>query len=246
MESRCHLESHPDSIKLTAMILEKGHLYHIYNQGNNRQRIFLERANYLFFLEKIRNHVLPYADLLAWCLMPNHFHLMVQVNEEELPVLPSQGATPLGRDLESHPDLAAGFDIQLQSQRDLGATGQQTRSFQQSIGIMLASYTRAINKRNNWSGSLFRKQTKAICLSCSKTNVRAWVESQGITVINIQPLEMQYPNVCFNYINFNPVKDHLVKQCEDWEFSSYADIKGLRNGKLINRAKIEELGLVLL
>jgi len=25
------------------MIIEQGHLYHIYNQGNNRQHIFFER-----------------------------------------------------------------------------------------------------------------------------------------------------------------------------------------------------------
>jgi len=35
---------------------------------------------------------LPYADVLAWCLMPNHFHIMVYVNEVEL-VLPTQGLT---------------------------------------------------------------------------------------------------------------------------------------------------------
>ncbi|MFA5647265.1 MAG: hypothetical protein WC951_03050 [Bacteroidales bacterium] len=65
------------------MIFEKSHLYHVYNQGNNRQRIFFSRENYLFFLEKIKKHVLPYADVLAWCLMPNHFHLMAYVNEVE-------------------------------------------------------------------------------------------------------------------------------------------------------------------
>jgi putative transposase len=145
---------------------------------------------------------------------------MVHVKEEELPV--SQDST-----------------------QSRALTPPQTRSFQQSIGLMLASYTRAINKRNNWSGSLFRKQTKAICLSCSNNNARAWFDLQGITVINIQHSEMQYPNICFNYINLNPVKDRLVKQCEAWEFSSYADIKGLRNGKLINREKINELGLLL-
>jgi len=51
-------------------------------------------------------------------------------------------------------------------------TPNKTRSFQQYIGLMLASYTRAINKRNNWSGSLFRKQTKAICPSCNENNAR--------------------------------------------------------------------------
>ncbi len=62
------------------MDIQENKLYHIYNQGNNRQRIFFTTENYLFFLKKIKLHVLPYADILAWCLMPNHFHLMVYVH----------------------------------------------------------------------------------------------------------------------------------------------------------------------
>jgi len=64
----------------------KGYLYHIYNQGNNKQNIFFFKENYLFFLRKIRTFILPYADILSWCLTPNHFHLMVLVNEVELVV----------------------------------------------------------------------------------------------------------------------------------------------------------------
>ncbi len=37
------------------MQLESGHLYHIYNQGNNKQQIYFNRENYLFFLKKVRN-----------------------------------------------------------------------------------------------------------------------------------------------------------------------------------------------
>lgn len=61
------------------MIFKEGHLYHIYNQGNNRGKIFFIRGNYQFFLRKINQFILPYADVLAWCLMPNHFHLMIYV-----------------------------------------------------------------------------------------------------------------------------------------------------------------------
>jgi len=63
------------------MVFETGHLYHIYNQGNNRQKIFFSREHYLFFLNKIKKHILPHADILAWCLMPNHFHLMIYVKD---------------------------------------------------------------------------------------------------------------------------------------------------------------------
>ena len=61
------------------MEFEVGHLYHIYNQGNNRRKVFFVRDNYLFFLNKMKHHLLPYADILAWCLMPNHFHIMAHV-----------------------------------------------------------------------------------------------------------------------------------------------------------------------
>jgi len=68
------------------MQFEEGYIYHIYNQGNNRQKIFFNRENYLYFLRKINTYILPYGDILAWCLMPNHFHLMVLVNNIEVDV----------------------------------------------------------------------------------------------------------------------------------------------------------------
>jgi putative transposase len=51
--------------------------YHVYNRGNNQQRIFFNPGNYLYFLKKIRIHILPLCDILAYCLMPNHFHFQI-------------------------------------------------------------------------------------------------------------------------------------------------------------------------
>jgi putative transposase len=61
------------------MIFEEGHIYHVYNRGNNKEKIFYNNYNYLYFIEKIRAFILPYSDILAWCLLPNHFHLMIEV-----------------------------------------------------------------------------------------------------------------------------------------------------------------------
>ena len=113
--------------------------------------------------------------------MPNHFHLMVHVNEISISV----GVT------ESHPDT----------------NSTKQRNFNDSIGIMLRSYTRAVNKQENRSGALFREETKAICLTQNDKITRSWFTSQGITQINVTIPEKQYPNICFNYINFNPLKD---------------------------------------
>jgi putative transposase len=60
------------------------HIYHIYNRGNNRQKLFFTRDNYLFFLGKIRRLLLPHCDIISYCLMPNHFHFQMRTNENSL------------------------------------------------------------------------------------------------------------------------------------------------------------------
>ena len=59
-------------------------LYHIYNQGNNQETIFKTRENYLRFLQKFRFLVSPNCEVLAYCLMPNHFHFLIQATEKSL------------------------------------------------------------------------------------------------------------------------------------------------------------------
>jgi REP-associated tyrosine transposase len=63
-------------------------LYHIYNRGNNRRKIFFSDRNYLFFLEKLRISVLPYCDMLAYCLMPNHFHFFIHSDQRAIATKP--------------------------------------------------------------------------------------------------------------------------------------------------------------
>ena len=74
------------------MIFEKGNSYHLHNQGNNKQNIFFTRENYLFFLNKVKKNILSHADILAWCLMPNRFHLMIYVHSVEIDIDPKQDA----------------------------------------------------------------------------------------------------------------------------------------------------------
>lgn len=62
------------------MFFEEDSIYHIYNRSN--ERVFLNRDNYLFFLRKTGNHISPFADILCYCLMPNHFHFMLMPNKK--------------------------------------------------------------------------------------------------------------------------------------------------------------------
>jgi len=100
---------------------------------------------------------------------------------------------------------------------------------------MQASYTRAINKQENRSGSLFRDKSKAECVNCPNGITPSFITKQGITQIRLSNPEKEYPQVCFNYIHNNPVKAGLVKQAIDWEFSSASDYADLRGGKLVNK-----------
>jgi putative transposase len=58
--------------------------YHIYNRGNNRGAIFFEQENYFYFLQGVKKYLLPAADVIAYCLMPTHYHLMVRAMQKLL------------------------------------------------------------------------------------------------------------------------------------------------------------------
>lgn len=64
------------------MKFETGHICHVYNQGNNSQQIFKNHNDYNQFLQLVKSYILPHADILAWCLLPNHFHFMIHANEK--------------------------------------------------------------------------------------------------------------------------------------------------------------------
>lgn len=63
-------------------MLHPSHFYHIYNHANGSENLFREDRNYYFFLEKASKFLTPYMHLHAYCLMPNHFHLLVEIREE--------------------------------------------------------------------------------------------------------------------------------------------------------------------
>ena len=63
------------------MYFTNNKIYHVYNQGNNRQRIFFDTSEYTTFLRLYRKLLFPVADTIAWCLMPNHFHFMIFTDE---------------------------------------------------------------------------------------------------------------------------------------------------------------------
>jgi putative transposase len=238
------------------MYFEENHLYHIYNQGNNRQKIFFGRENFLFFIEKIRTYIQPYSDILAWCLMPNHFHFMVYVKHTTIATAPQHTVGVTAHEarakqvkhstIATAPEPTVGVTTHEAGARQVTQTvaSGSCRTFNDSIGIMLRSYTRAINIQQHRSGALFREATKAVCLTQPLNNIPTWYLSKGATALWINNIESQYPNICFNYILNNPVRAGLVAKPSQWEFSSYNELVGKEI--LISKKRIEEFELTLL
>ena len=163
------------------MYFEKDCTYHVYNRSN--ETLFYSRENYLFFLRKLRDYVTPFAHILSYCIMPNHFHIILTVKEEGTKCFEKRSV-------------------------------DQIQLLARAIGTVQSSYTQALNKQEGRRGSLFAHKTKAKILN-DATN--------------------DYALNCFMYVHQNPKLAELVNKIEDWEFSSFPDYIGKRNGTMINK-----------
>lgn len=60
---------------------ESGHFFHLYNRGNNYENLFLEQENYNYFLVLMKKYLLKVANVYSYCLLPNHFHVIIKFKE---------------------------------------------------------------------------------------------------------------------------------------------------------------------
>ena len=62
--------------------LRPGMYYHVYNRGNNREKLFYYQGDYGFFLKKYYQYLGNYILTYGYCLVPNHFHFLIQIKED--------------------------------------------------------------------------------------------------------------------------------------------------------------------
>jgi REP element-mobilizing transposase RayT len=75
--------------------METGQSYHIYKLANGSENLFREEENYRFFLQQFQKHLLGVVDPYAYCLMPNHFHFLIQIKTGSNEKLASQAFSNL-------------------------------------------------------------------------------------------------------------------------------------------------------
>ena len=111
--------------------LEKGNYYHIYNRGNNGIDIFFDTESYYYFLKLYEKYISPIANTFAWCLLKNHFHVLVY--------------TKLDHEIE--------YDKLEYSTIEKPKNIEPSKQF----GCLFNAYTQAINKKFHRTGGLFEK-----------------------------------------------------------------------------------------
>ncbi|HBX66763.1 MAG: hypothetical protein CL670_02735 [Balneola sp.] len=118
--------------------LTSGHTYHIWTHANGDEDLFRSKENYNYFLEKYQYHVHPVVDTFAYCLMPNHLHLMVRVKSE---------------------DVLKDFYREKKSKKSKDLTGFQNLSglVSQQFSNLFNGYTKAYNNMYDRKGSLFKR-----------------------------------------------------------------------------------------
>ena len=123
--------------------LQPDTFYHIYNRANGRENLFDEKQNYHFFLEKYKKYISPIAETWAYCLMPNHFHLLVEIrSEEELKRRRRRKTFPKFETLEKLEE------------------SELEKLVSRQFANLFSSYTQAFHKLYQRTGSLFQKNFK--------------------------------------------------------------------------------------
>jgi len=79
------------------------------------------------------------------------------------------------------------------------------------VAYLFNSYTKAVNKKYNRTGTLFEGPFKSIEVE-----------------------EVNYLLELSRYIHRNPLDDGLVEKIEDWEFSNFPEWVGKRDGSLVD------------
>ena len=168
--------------------------YHIYNRGVNGENIFIEERNYELFLRLYEKYLAPVTDLFCYCMLRNHFHILVRVKSKD--------------EILEHGKTARVSSVNDRQVRQSTTANQEEGQLRKPLGSRYASdqfsnffnaYAKTINKAYGRTGSLFQHPFGRIPITSDR----------------------QFWNVTA-YIHQNPQKHGFVKDFRDWKYSSFA------------------------
>ena len=153
--------------------LDYGKYYHIFNRGNNYEDIFLGSEDCLHFLDRLDVYIGSIADIFAWALLRNHFHLLLRVKEEnEIGYFNSKDATSENPYVKWRTHFPEVIDDRFAKKP------RPSEQFQHFFN----AYSRWFNKRHGRSGSLFQKnyERKEVTHERYFTNLVVYIHTNPI------------------------------------------------------------------
>ncbi|MDO8930000.1 MAG: hypothetical protein Q7W54_13560 [Bacteroidota bacterium] len=179
--------------------------------------MFRKEENFYFFLEKYRLYISPIAETYAYCLMPNHFHLVVRIRKREVieALIRNKNTTNFSKvsNIEKSVNIPLN-EYDITKSINFGKAENKSSNFGKVItnsdiekylskqfANLFSSYTQSFNKVYHRMGSLFIKNFKR------------------------EPIydKRHFLNVII-YTHRNPVHHGFCKRFDDWDFSSYNEI----------------------
>ena len=195
--------------------LEYGKYYHIYNRAVGKDILFRYHANYEHFLRLYDKYIEPVAETFAWCLMPNHLHLLVRIKEkEEIGYMPPLKVNP---DRSDRPCQVSKWQ-RTADEGNLSGPGncradrvytKKKPTPVRQFSHLFNAYTKAFNIRYDRHGSLFCRSFERICATTEK-----------------------YFRHLVWYIHNNPVHHGFVEHMIEYPWSSYQTMISVKPTKL--------------
>lgn len=126
----------------TQTSLVPDHYYHIFNRAVGKERLFDIEKDYIYFLDKLHKYILPISELFSFCLMPNHFHLIIRIKcEEEIKLF----MTSKGKEFQNPDGVSRPVRYKI------------NKPLSQEFSNFFNAYSKYYNFWNNRTGTLFKR-----------------------------------------------------------------------------------------
>ncbi len=212
--------------------LQPDRSYHIFNHANGFENIFRIEANFVYFLEKYRLFISPIAETYAYCLMPNHFHLVVRIRKRET----IEALIRINNDpsIRYNFSKVSSFDTEMSQVSNFGKVISDGSNFGKVISVdkgmsKVSNFGKVIKISDREIEKYLSKQF-ANLFSCYTQSFNKVYHRKGSLFIKNFKREPISDKIYFLnaivYTHRNPIHHGFREKYQDWEYSSYSDIVG--------------------
>ncbi len=127
---------------------EEDEIFHVYNRTNNEEILFKNDENRIFFLRRYKEILAPFVTTFCWSLLPNHFHLLIQVKSTT--------------DIRTYLNHKQDIELTIIEKKYLEKAITISELIEQAFKRFFQSYALAYNKMYSRKGSLFYRPFKRV------------------------------------------------------------------------------------